>query len=495
MRVFAKIKQAKRLGPVGSARLLIQSALDSCREVKRVSVERKGRIVVALGLAIEFVFFVALLGTANQETQVQEWLADVRARYAGTTVRAAVAIHPSIEAMRKLIPEFEQATGIRVEFDLMEEGLIYDRFMLAHTAGTGEYDLVMNAVEWVPAFIAAGATEDLAPWLLDFKPVKTPSWFDFHDIMFGARSMAMYKGEIHGIPFAGTPAFLMYNKEIFEQCGVSEPPKTMDELVELARYFYEECGVYGIAFRTQRGWQFTLAWTNFMAPFGGAILNPEGYPILDSEGSKRGLKYMIELKQYAPPDIEDMNYPEVWDAMMTGNTAMILETSSAPPVLEDPTRSPVAGKIGYAPWPEGPAGAYTGLYGWSFSIASTIDEHQKGAAYATLVWLTSLYNQDKYLNAGGIPTRRSGLEDPQRQAENPHFKVLLEAYRQVGAWAKAGYLAVPKIVSFPKVTEVLGEYGSRAFVGEMSVEQATRICQEKVTQILKEAGEYPGESQ
>uniref|UniRef100_UPI0006D2490E extracellular solute-binding protein n=1 Tax=Clostridium sp. NkU-1 TaxID=1095009 RepID=UPI0006D2490E len=56
--------------------------------------------------------------------------------------------------------------------------------------------------------------------------------------------------KLYFIPTTGTTCRLFYNKEIFERAGITEPPKTLEEVVEYARKINSELsreGIYGFA--------------------------------------------------------------------------------------------------------------------------------------------------------------------------------------------------------------------------------------------------------
>lgn len=57
-------------------------------------------------------------------------------------------------------------------------------------------------------------------------------------------------GKLYFIPTSGTTCRLFYNKEIFERAGITEPPKTLEEVVEYARKINSQLskeGIYGFA--------------------------------------------------------------------------------------------------------------------------------------------------------------------------------------------------------------------------------------------------------
>ncbi|WP_313152487.1 ABC transporter substrate-binding protein [Lacrimispora sp.] len=92
------------------------------------------------------------------------------------------------------------------------------------------------------------------------KYVNEGQWADFYDYMdsdmkeyFKSVVYPGYNeldGKLYFIPTTGTTCRLFYNKEIFERVGITEPPKTLEEVVEYAKKINTELskeGIYGFA--------------------------------------------------------------------------------------------------------------------------------------------------------------------------------------------------------------------------------------------------------
>ncbi|SET91838.1 ABC transporter substrate-binding protein [Lacrimispora sphenoides] len=92
------------------------------------------------------------------------------------------------------------------------------------------------------------------------KYVNEGQWADFYDYMdsdmkeyFKSVVYPGYNeldGKLYFIPTTGTTCRLFYNKEIFDRVGISEPPKTLEEVVEYAKKINTELskeGIYGFA--------------------------------------------------------------------------------------------------------------------------------------------------------------------------------------------------------------------------------------------------------
>ena len=183
---------------------------------------------------------------------VVAWGDQVRAACGDATVNVAVSTHPSVEAFRAMAPAFTQATGINVTFDELSEAQARDKQFLEATGETGLYDVLMMDSFWVAEYVA----KDVAMPLDDFinNPELTPEWFDWEDILPAFRSgLGMFDGTTYGVPFAGETRFLAYRQDLFDKYE-KEVPKTLDEMLELARFFNgKEDGLYGIGHRAQTG--------------------------------------------------------------------------------------------------------------------------------------------------------------------------------------------------------------------------------------------------
>lgn len=416
-------------------------------------------------------------------TPLEVWGADIRAQHEGTELLVAVASHPSIEAFKKMTPGFEALTGIKVMWDEMEEGALADKLLLDGTAGTTSFDVIMNCPEFTPALVSFGILEPLDDWISD--PQKSPEWFDYEDIMAAYRDMLAYGGEHYGIPFAGETVFLFYRSDLFEQYD-KEVPKTFDEVMETAAFFHnKEAGLSGISMRTRLGWECTYMWSVFIFPFGGVMLDPEtGAPGFDSPGTIASLEYMVDLLENAPPGVESYSFPEAWDAFMQGKAAMMIEASAAAPEVEDPGKSVVAGKVGYAPMPAGPAGAYSGVWGWGFAM--TAGSEKKDAAWAFISYMTSKAKQEDYLANGGIVSRASMLRDPAHQANYPYYQATLDTLEQAADLLDKGLGVVIMMPEWSMISEIMGTEAARAIAGQITPQAACESMQAQVVDLLSQ---------
>lgn len=199
--------------------------------------------------------------------EVSSWVNAVREKLGGTTITCAFCPHPTTDAMQAMVDEFSQLTGIRVRWDIIEEGYLRQKLLIEHQAKTAVYDVLLidafNMAEYAPSGVAI----DLKPLLQD--ETLTPAWFDYEDILPAYRDgIGKYQGIIYGIPVAGETRYVGYQKDLFEKYG-QKPPETMEEFLNLAKLFKgKEEGLYGVAMRGQKGIHFGSGWMTVMYQLG-----------------------------------------------------------------------------------------------------------------------------------------------------------------------------------------------------------------------------------
>jgi len=413
---------------------------------------------------------------------LEAWGASIRSKFGGTQLKVAACAHPSLEAFKKMTPGFEALTGIKVTWDEMEFSVLSDKLMMDASAPSTDYGGVFIFAEIMPSLVQLNYVEPLDNWLND--PTKTPQWFNNEDILSAYREMFEFGGKHYSVPFAGETVFLLYRKDLFDKYGV-KVPKTMDELLKAAEFFNgKEEGLYGVSLRAEQGWEFTYTWSVLIFPFGGMMVDPAtGKPKLNSPETVQSLEYYRKLASYGPPGIESFGNEEAWNAFEQGKVAIMVDANAAAPEVENPEKSKVVGKVGYAPMPAGPAGAYSGVWGWGFSIPTT--SKSKEAFWALVTYMTSQAMQEEYIKNGGVASRTSYLNDPSQQAIHPDYQATLETLAQAADLLKKGLGCVVKVPQWNALSEMIGTEGPKYFTGQVTAQQACDSMQSQAEDILK----------
>lgn len=433
-------------------------------------------IVFALNLSIGFA----------ASPSVNNWAKYIKANYGGTTITFATTRHPATDAMQKMYTEFTKLTGIKVKWDIIEEGYLRNKLLLEHQGRTRAYDALLidsfNLAEYVPA----GVCLNLEGYIKNKR--LTPGWYDYADLVAAYRDgIGKYQGKIYGIPVAGETRFVAYRKDLFEKYK-KQPPQTMDELLELAKFFNgKEKGLYGIAMRAQKGIHFASGMMTVMYQMGGQYLDEKDWKVLvNNPKTVEALKYYVELLQQGPPDISTYTHEEAISAFSMGKTAMWFDSTALAPWILDPEKSLVSDKVGFVPPPKGSKGHYGVLAGWDIGISPDSSKKKKEAVWAFIVWMTGKERAKEYVNNGGTPVRTSILSDADMVKKNVTFPMQLESLKCAANMVNDGIHWLAPHPKFIKVIEVVGNYGSQVLAGQTNAKDAMDKAQSECEQIMKE---------
>lgn len=418
-----------------------------------------------------------------QTKSVDEWAAAMKAKYSGTSITVAFASHPSTEAFQKMTPEFEKLTGIKVNWDVMEETYLKNKQLMDFTGNSHLYDVLMVDGFWMSEYAPKKAVAPLKSFI---NGKTTPTWYDYKDIVPAYRDgIGSYKGVVYGIPTAGETRFVGYRKDLFTKYGKT-PPKTMDEMLQLAKFFNgKEPGLYGIAMRAQRGIHFASGWMTVMYNFGGGFLNQKNWKVtMTNPKTVQSLKYYVELLKNAPPDVATYTHEEAVSAFMAGKTAMWFDATALVPWITDPKKSTIVDKVDFVAPPKGPAGDAGVLAGWNMSIAA--NSRNKDAAWAFITFMTSKQKAKEYVVNGGVPTRTSVYLEPELVGKNPSYPTQLKALDAANGLVKKGIAWIPPTPQLGKVLDRVGYYGNLALIGQLTPEQACKKAQVELEDIMSE---------
>lgn len=444
----------------------------------------KKLVSFCLCAAILFAVVVAF-AEANTST-MEEWAASVKEKLGGSTITVAMAAHPSTDAFKTMVSEFTELTGIDVNWEVVEETNLKSK-QLMDTNGT--YDVFMVDAFWMSEYATKEVLIPIAKYAED--PAFTPAWFDYEDIMAAYRNgIAGAGGVNYGIPTAGETRFVAYRTDLFEKYG-KEPPKTMDDFMELAKFFNDAEDIeYGVSMRAQRGIHFASGWMSLMYNFGGGFLdqstiNSDQVAVTcTTPETVASLQYFVDLLKNAPPDVGTYTHEEALGAFIAGKTAMWLDATALANQITNPETSTVADKVAFVPTPTGPEGDGAALAGWNLAIPTT--SKNPDAGWAFICYMASRENSVNYVKAGGVATRASVFENPELAAQNPSFEAQKQALIAANGLVEKGLSWIPQYDQINQILEIAGNYGCSALAGDISVEKACNEMQREIENLLDE---------
>jgi len=416
--------------------------------------------------------------------------ADPYAPYKGTTLVVNFPAHPHYDAVMKVLPKFTEETGIKVEVDQLQYLAMRQKQTLELTKPKGDYDLLTYVVFSKADYVPARQIEPLAPFFMNPK-LADPS-YDPDDLITGyvqnigiAGGKKGYlpgpTGALYGVPFGSETSVLGYRKDIFEKLNL-KVPETYDELMDLVCKIPElEPGMAGLTSRGASGHQLSHAFLLHLAPLGGRFYDDKWNPIVNNEAGVKAGEAMKKILECGPEGGTSFGFAEMKNAFLQGKAAMFLDSISVAGEIEDPEKSKIVGKVGWALHPEGVRrGSQTG----GFGIAIPSNAQNKEAAFLLMQWLTSKRIDKLIALEGGSPSRFSTYMDPEVIAKYPHSEVFAEALKYADPdWR-------PIIPTWGEVNAELGTTLSKAMTGDMSVKEALDSVAERAKAVQEKAGYY-----
>ena len=410
--------------------------------------------------------------------------------YAGQTVVAIFPQHPHYDAVMEVLPVFTEETGIQVEVDQQQYLAMREKQTLELTRDRGDYDLMGYVVFSKADYVFADQIEPLARFFMD--PKLADPGYDAEDLFDGYMKNIGFAGGAKGyldgptggqfgIPFGAETSVLAYRTDIFEKHGL-EPPETYEEMLDLACRIPElEPGMGGIASRGQSGHQTSHAFLLHLNPLGGGIFDENWEPIVNNAAGVEAGEALKTILDCGPEGGTSFGYAEAKNAFLSGQAAMILDSTAIGGEINDPAVSSVVDQVAFVPHPCGvECSSQTG----GFGLAIPKNAENKEAAFLLMQWLTSKKGDKLIALAGGSPSRLSTTQDPEVLAEFPHLEVFGEALADADPdWR-------PIIPAWGEINSELGTTLNQAMTGDMTVQEALDQVAARSREIMEEAGYY-----
>ena len=461
--------------------------------------------------------------TKEQQMAEMEWFIKASAPFKGmeaSTVSEILSIHDY--ESKTLTKAFAEITGIRVNHELMDEGLLVDKIQVEIASGKPIYDFWMNDSDFIgthPRFndIVGGSLTDFMA--NEGKDVTSPT-LDLKDFI-GLDFATFTDGKLYGLPdqqFANLYWFrydwfqkpelkAAFKKKYGYDLGV---PVNWSAYEDIADFFTNEVKeidgqkVYGHMDYGKKdpslGWRFTDAWLS-MAGSGDKGL-PNGKPVDEwgirmEDGIPRGssitrggdangpaavyatTKFVEWLKKYAPPEASGMDFLESGAVPGQGHIAQQIFWYSAFTHALSAPDLPVMNKDGTPKWRMAPSphGAYwkdgmklgyqdVGL--WTLLKYAPLEKTKIGWLYAQFCTSKTVTLKKSLLSLHLI--RDSDIWSDAMTELAPKVGGLVEFYRSPARklWTPTGV----NVPDYGRLAQVWWQNVSKAISGEATPQEA-----------------------
>jgi multiple sugar transport system substrate-binding protein len=463
------------------------------------------RWLTSLLLAMLFI----MAGVASASAQDDDALAYYRQakinwrQAEGQSLTIGLNKHPFTESLLPLIPDFRRLTGINVDYLILPEAEYITKLTADLSQQRGEFSVIMTGPVRNWQFVSADWIMPLDGFL-DNPKLTDLNWYkleDFYPALIAANRYSgkigggVGEGPIYSIPVLEESYIIAYRKDIFDQYHI-KVPTTIDEMAEAARQVKQNAGISGIVARgTPSAATLGTGFLSGLKSYTDGKWSELDESLHGNLHDPRSVKYteawIDMVRDSGPPNWANMQWYDAMEAFTAGQAGMIVDADFFAASYEDPGKSKVAGKVGYALIPAGPGGKpYSGLFTWALGINKATTN--KAAAWLFVEWATA---QRTLLNAtlgyrNYDPSRVSVMNDPRVQ-------------EIMGAWGGGSYLkTVAKNLETARVAWIpqpertrLGDIWARAlheiYFKRVSAADALKKADDEIDRVLKEADIRP----
>ncbi len=407
----------------------------------------------------------------------------------GVTLDAKLIGGQQYEALYARIPEWEKATGAKVNIISKKNHFELDKEFKSdvaagttgwcvgsnHSSFASQYPtLYTDLTGLIPAEDIAGFVgANIKAATLDGKLVMLPrAQFDVSALYY---QKDLYENEENKTKFK---AEYGYDLAV---------PETWQQVTDQATFFADPPNFYGTQY-AGKDEAIVGRYYEMVVAEGGKLFNDDFSPAFNSEAGVRALNWFINLYKAGAVPAGTTNY--LWDDLgngfASGTVALNLDWPGWAGFFNDPSASKVAGNVGVAPAPKGSAGVRTGWSGFhGFSV--TEDCANKEAAASLVNFLTNEDSQKLESAAGPLPTRTAVWEYVSEQAKgDPYRAEVLAAFKETAATA----FAVPATPYWIEATNLIYPELQAAILGDKTAEEALQDASEAVDEMMQENGVY-----
>jgi multiple sugar transport system substrate-binding protein len=413
---------------------------------------------------------------------------DRYAKYRGQTIVINIPAHPHYDAMRKLLPAFTEASGIKVEVD--RQPMLHMKVKQLQDMGKaqGTLDLICYVVMWKSEYVKKNLISELAPFFAnvnladpayDIKDI-VPRYLENLGLVGGPKGYLAGAGaKLYGLPYGAETSILAYRHDIFAKHKL-QPPKTYGDLQQLLRVLRNKEGVGALTSRGQAGHQCVHAWLLHLNPLGGKVFDAQWKPVFNNAAGVKALKLLKEIVDTGPEGIPAFGQTEMTNAFIQGRAAMYLDSTGIFGAVRNPDASKVDGKVSYMIHPKGER--YSSQSG-GLGIAIPRNAKNPNAAFLLMQWLTSKAQDKAVTRLGGSPTRVSTITDADIVRQFPESATLREQIKYSDPdWR-------PIIAEWDEINvKMLGVAVHEALTGKKTPEQALNDMVPTVSALMKSGG-------
>jgi multiple sugar transport system substrate-binding protein len=296
----------------------------------------------------------------------------------------------------------------------------------------------------------------------------------------------LYSGKIWGVPYWHDSGMLYYRKDLLEKSGFGEPPKTWDQLKEMAQKVQSDSGIkYGLVFQGANYEGGVCNALEYIWSAGGNVLDPNDphKVVIDSPEAVSGLQMERSMVTdgITPQSVAAWQEDESQAPFLRGEAVFMRQWSYVYALLSDPSQSKIKPEqvgITFIPsFSEKEPGF--GCLGDQSLYISTASQNQD-AAWKLVEFIANPAEEKLAAISGGyLPTLKSLYNDKEVLNKVPVMSVAKEPLAR----------NKPRPVSpyYSDLSLRMQAQFNDSLKGTVSPEQAAKTLQSQIAQIIKKS--------
>jgi multiple sugar transport system substrate-binding protein len=389
-------------------------------------------------------------------------------------IRVLLANHPYGDLLKSAVPEFEKASGIKVNVESLQEGQLTTKLTTEFATRSSSVDVFMTRpLQEGKMFYKNGWYEPLAK-------------MDFSDYPKNVMSVASFGGTPYLVPLVTEWQVLYYRKDLLAAAGLKVPENFIE--LEAAAKKLNSDAVAGIASRG-KGAAAVTQLSSYVYNYGGLYLD-QGKAVFDTAPAIEAIRYYGKLLgNYGPRGVTSMSWENIMPLFQAGKVAMWTDASVFYGQIVDPAKTQVAAdKVGIANFPAGPKmNSPFIVVSWGIAVAKQSKNKDEAAKF--IAWATSKELGVKGMLANITMARSSVWEDKQVQAAVNPGLVATRAY----ASQKGNPLDRPYMSAVGEARDEIGELAIESINTKGASTNLEKMAKDKagrVNDLLRDTGEY-----
>ena len=409
------------------------------------------------------------------------------------TITVATVNNDDMIIMKALSPQWEKATGNKINWVVLEENVLRQRVTTDIATKGGEFDVITIGAYETPIWGKLG-------WLAPLDGFDKN--YDYADIFPSLRAGLSVNGNLYAAPFYAESSFTLYRSDLFKQAGLAMSSNpTWSQIADFADKLTDKSkGEYGICLRGKPGWGEAMGIITTVAnTFGGSWFNMSWQPQLTSSPWEKAVTFYVDLlRRDGPPGATSNGFNENQSLFASGKCAIWVDATSAAGRLYNKSTSRVGDVLAFAQAPTEvtPKGA---AWFWAWSLAIPKTTQRLSASKSFVEWATSkdyikLVGDAKGWVAAPPGTRRSTYDNPSYKNAAPFAGMVLKAILSADPthptespvpYTGIQFVAIPE---FQDIGTAVSQHIAAALAGQQTVKDALQIGQTQTLEAMQQAG-------